>query len=257
MRGRRDVGRAVAGALRRAFVDQRVEQGRSGHIDARLDLGAVDILAFAGPLLIVNRAQHGQRAVVGAAPVHVGIAPARRRMRGRQPRLFGQPADGLGNRTVGGKFDVGALIAPARLLDVDDIRLDLFQLLVTESPFTHGLGRKSFDDHIADGHDALEQLAPLGMPHVQAQALFAGVDIVEIPAPVDALDAVFTEAAEFHGPGLGVFVLLGRGKRRHVAQEVEPLTPLDTQNFRPQAGQQPWAAGAGQQPGQISHTYAF
>src|SRR5262249_5060346 len=69
VRGRGLVGRAIARALIVTAVGHVVEHSGTGHVNARLDLRAVDVLPLTCTLLVVNGAEHSQRAVVRTTPV--------------------------------------------------------------------------------------------------------------------------------------------------------------------------------------------
>src|SRR6058998_536403 len=122
-------GRAVACALRVAAIGEVVEDRSAGHVDAGLDLRTVDVLPLASTLFVVDGTEHGERAVIGATPVHVREPPASGRVRSRETRLFSQPAHRLGNRAVRGKLHIRSLVAPARLLHIDDVGFDLSECL--------------------------------------------------------------------------------------------------------------------------------
>src|SRR5262245_40619710 len=110
MRSRRPVGRAIARALIVTAVGYVVEYRGTGHVNAWLDLRAINILSLAGTFLVVNGAEHSERAVVCTTPVHVRESPASRRVRCWQAGLFGKATDRLGNRTVRSEFYVRSFV---------------------------------------------------------------------------------------------------------------------------------------------------
>ena len=131
-----------------------------------------------------RRAEHGQGEAVGAHPVEVGVAPPRRHRRLGQPRHLRQAGKGVRDRAHGAKAAVGALRAHARLLDVDDVRLDGAQRVVSQAPAVEHARREALRDDVRHRHQAPGDLQALRMPDVQRDPALAGVLVVELPAHV-------------------------------------------------------------------------
>ena len=237
VRGRGCIGRTIARTLIVAAIDRVIQHCGAGHANAGFYLRTVQVLALARPFFIVQGHQNGHGTIIRATPIHIRKAPAGRRMGGGQTGLFGQATHGLGNRPVGSVFHVGTFIAPTGLLHINNIRLNGFEGVITEPPFLHGLGRKGLNDHITDRNQLFEQLAALGRFHIQTDAIFTGIDIIEVATAIDALNLAGIQAGQVHGSGLFHGLFLTSGKRRHIAQKIQPIAPFNANDFRPQAGQ--------------------
>ena len=188
VRCRGGIGRTIARALIVAAVHRVIQHRGAGHANAGLHLRAIQVLTLARPFFIVQGHQDGHGAIIRAAPIHIRKAPTGRRMGRGQTGLFGQATHGLGNRSVGSVFYIGTFVTPTGLLHINNIRLNGPEGVIAEPPFLHGLSREGLNHHITDRNQLFEQLAALGCFHIQTDPIFAGVDIVKVAAPIDALD---------------------------------------------------------------------
>ena len=84
------------------------------------------------------------------------------------------------------------------------------------------------------------------MTHIEANSLFASIDIIKVARAIHALDALFTEATQFQGASFFRPFILEWSKWRHIPQEIEPVAPLDTNHFSAKASQEAWPPGTRQ-----------
>src|SRR5262245_62018554 len=72
-----------------------------------------------------------------------------------------------------------------RRTDHNDIGLELYQVVVIQTPLAHGTTRKAVNNHITERHESLGNGHAFRMVEVQRNAVFATVKIVKKAAAVD------------------------------------------------------------------------
>ena len=110
--------------------------------------------------------------------VHIRIPPASRGLT-RQARTERQPRNCLHERTPGLVLAVGANVAEATVGNVDDVRLYLLQLLVTETPFVQHAGREIFRDGVRALDDLGKDLLAFCGSEIQGDAKLVSIVVVE------------------------------------------------------------------------------
>ena len=73
-----------------------------------------------------------------------------------------------------------ARMAVARHGHIDDIRFDLGQFLIAETPFLQYPGAEILDHDVGDGDQPLHDLQALGASYVQTEALLVDVGVIEV-----------------------------------------------------------------------------
>ena len=166
--------------------------------------------------------------------VHVGVAPAGRRLVGNR-RGHREAAGRLDDRPPGLELLVGAGVAEAAVGDVDDVFLDLLERVVVVAPGAHDAGGEVLGHAVGDGDQALEQFAAFLGLDIERDAHFAHIVVVERSAQLGAAPVV----------DIG----------RHPAQDV-PATVVrgvfNPDHFRAERGHELGCAGAGQLTGEIA-----
>lgn len=142
---------------------------------------------LAGLLAMQQPTEHGHGAVIGAAVVKIRVAVACWWGWSRQSRLVAQTAQRLCCWAVADVVVLGAGVAHARHLYVDDVGFDSTQLLIAKAPLHHGVSAKILRHYIADGHQPVKQRLAFRSVHVQANTAFARVIVEIVAAAVEAL----------------------------------------------------------------------
>ncbi len=232
------VGVRLALAPGRAAVDAPVEQRRAVQRQRGLGAGQVDPLALAGALAVDQRQEDGHRHVVAAGVVHVGVAPAGRRLAG-QAGGEGQSRDRLHDRAPGLERGVGADLAEAAVGDVDDVGPDRLQPLVAEPQALQHAGGEILGHAVGLGDQLGQQLLAALGAQVERDPELADIVIV-------------VAAAEFQAAPL-VDV------RADAAQDVPAALPhrvLDADHLGAERGEPLGRAGARQLAAEVADAHA-
>ena len=244
VRRRRLVRGAVAVARPDAPVRGPVEDRGAADEKSHLGLRGIDPLSFARARPMEERGEHGEGEAVGAHPVEVGVTPTRGHRRLGQSRHLRQTGEGVRDRTHGAKAAVGALRAHARLLDVDDVRLDRTQHVVSQSPVIEHARRKTLRDDVRHRHQALRDLEALRVPDVERDAALAGILVVELPAHVRIGDALQRRR--------GLIARSAASERRHRGEpRIRVALELHLDALGAECAQEPRAAGRGEEPREV------
>ncbi len=164
-----------------------IQHCRAGEQQTRFAQRAVDVLALAGSLPVVERGEDRQSAVVRSAPVQVEVPPPRRWIRRRHACHLGQAREGLGHGRRGQEVGVEAALAEPGLLYVDDGRIDASHALVGRTERLQSMGCEVLDHYVTDAHQIVEYLDAAFCLQVQTEASFARVDLGERAATVHAV----------------------------------------------------------------------
>jgi hypothetical protein len=167
----------------------------------------VEVLALAAALAPKERGTDRGDAV--RAGIHVGQRHPEQRW--RLPRVADHghcAALGLGDQAEAGTLGIGAGLAIGGDRAVDEARVHLGEIFVSEAEFLQRAGAVVFDEDIRRLQQPLHQLAALLLPQIETEALLAHVLLQEIAAVI-------------------------AGKIRVAAARVAQLGPLDLDDLGP------------------------
>ncbi|MNL07602.1 hypothetical protein D3C87_1282840 [compost metagenome] len=174
--GRCGVGRAIARApshLAQLFV---LHGQWLHHPQQRLCGGQVHFHALGVRVAAQPRHFRGDRE--GAEQSGDGIADGEVAVHGGTVRLAGQvgePTHRFEDAGEAGTLTVGTGLAEAREPDHHQPRICAMQGLDVQAPSRHGAGAEVLHQHVEGGQHAQQQLAALGLAHIQRDAAFAAV----------------------------------------------------------------------------------
>ena len=232
------VARRVTLAPGGATVGLDVQKGGAIERNAEDPLGTVDMLSLTGHVPMVNRAQSVHGPVQAAGVVQVGPTPAGGRLV-RQARGVGQTGQGLRNGSHGLIVPVPTSVAEAGHGEVDDVRPELFHLLVAQTPPLQHAAGEVLDDDVGHGHQAPGEVNAAGGARVQRDAQLVGVGVAEMAVGV-----------EIGRKALG----RARSCRNVGAPGIGALGPLNLDDLGSQRSQPSGAPGTRPDPGEVQHS---
>ena len=167
-RCRRTAGRVIAALLRNGAGVHVGRHHRGHQDDIGVEHGQIDVLAFAGALLLVQRRRH-----------RIGSSQSSRIIDDRRPRLqrtaflgagdTHETGPGLDHTVVGRMAFFGAAVAVGSDRHEDHFRIDLFNGIVINAAFFCGAAAQVLHYHIAFGGELEEYVATLGRVQIQRQ----------------------------------------------------------------------------------------
>src|SRR5262245_3121483 len=133
---------------------------------------------------------------------------------------------------------IPAGMAIARHGYIDDVRFDLAQLRVAETPPLQYPGAEILDHDVGDGDQPLDDLQAFGAAHIQAEALLVNVRVIEISRGIE----------------IGRDIPRCGGARQPAALI---LRPLDLDDLRPTRPEPPRGPRPGPHPAEIHDADVF
>ena len=163
--GRRDHRQDRAGALAHIAADIVFGDQAFHHREHRLVDRAVDHLAAAGALAVVDRHHCAERREGGGQRVADRDPGAARRGR-RVADDIAQPAHRLADRAIARALRIGPGLAVARDPDHDDAGVDPGEAVIAEVPALHRAGAKILDQDVGLRGEAADDLLAVGLAGV-------------------------------------------------------------------------------------------
>ena len=147
---RRHVGGAVAVACSDAAVDVEVEELGSEEVKAHLQLGGIDVLAFAGSASMVESSHDGRDEEARSDGVRVGDPWTVGRTVGPAGDLV-EAGDGAGVEAVAGIAGGGTGLAHETSAHHEDGGVELMGDWIAEAKVVDGAGREALEVHVGPG----------------------------------------------------------------------------------------------------------